>query len=94
MLGALLELDISYEMASGGGSRAFGGGFGTPMNVTPMDVAPMNVGSIGGGMGSTLVRIDCKDALEVLPTMPWAAQIQKLGLSGTDAEGTMGTFFF
>ena len=39
-------------------------------------------------------KIDCKNALEVLPTMPWAAQIQKLGLSGTDAEGTMGTFFF
>ena len=39
-------------------------------------------------------NIDCKNALEVLPTMPWAAQIQKLGLHGTDAEGTMGTFFF
>ena len=39
-------------------------------------------------------KIDCKNALEVLPTMPWAAQIQKLDLSGTDAEGTMGTFFF
>ena len=39
-------------------------------------------------------KIDRKNALEVLPTMPWAAQIQKLGLSGTDAEGTMGTFFF
>merc|ERR1712070_58792 len=32
-------------------------------------------------------KIDCKNALEVLPTMPWAAQIQKLRLSGTDAEG-------
>ena len=39
-------------------------------------------------------EIDCKNALEVLPTMPWAAQIQKLRLSGTDAEGTVGTFFF
>ena len=39
-------------------------------------------------------NIDCKNALEVLPTMPWAAQIQKLDLSFTDAEGTMGTFFF
>ena len=39
-------------------------------------------------------KIDCKNALEVLPTMPWAAQIQKLGLSGTDVEGTTGTFFF
>ena len=39
-------------------------------------------------------KIDCKNALEVLPTMPWAAQIQTLGLSGTGAEGTMGTFFF
>ena len=39
-------------------------------------------------------KIDCKNALEVLPTMPWAAQIQKLDLSFTDAEGTMGTFFF
>ena len=39
-------------------------------------------------------KIDCKNALEVLPTMPWAAQIQKLQLFGTDAEGTMGTFFF
>merc|ERR1712070_855525 len=32
-------------------------------------------------------KIDCKNALEVLPTMPWAAQIQKLALSFTDAEG-------
>ena len=45
--------------------------------------------SIGG-----CKKIDCKKALEVLPTMPWAAQIQKLRLSGTDVEGTMGTFFF
>ena len=33
-------------------------------------------------------KIDCKKALEVLPTMPWAAQIQKLVLSETDVEGT------
>ena len=33
-------------------------------------------------------NIDCKNALEVLPTMPWAGQIQKLDLSYTDAEGT------
>ena len=33
-------------------------------------------------------RVDCKNALEVLPTMPWAGQIQKLDLSETDAEGT------
>ena len=33
-------------------------------------------------------KIDCKNALEVLPTMPWAGQIQKLDLSLTDAEGT------
>ena len=39
-------------------------------------------------------KIDCKNALEVLPTMPWAAQIQKLRLSGTDVNGTTGTFFF
>ena len=39
-------------------------------------------------------NIDCKNALEVLPTMPWAAQIQKLNLESTDVEGTMGTFFF
>jgi len=39
-------------------------------------------------------KIDCKNALEVLPTMPWATQIQKLHLSFTDAEGTVGTFFF
>ena len=41
-------------------------------------------------------KIDCKNALEVLPTMPWAAQIQKLQLDGQgfNAEGTMGTFFF
>ena len=45
--------------------------------------------NIGGGK-----KIDCKNALEVLPTMPWAAQIQKLDLSDTDAEGTTGTFFF
>ena len=32
--------------------------------------------------------VDCKKALEVLPTMPWAAQIQKLDLGGTNAEGT------
>ena len=39
-------------------------------------------------------KIDCKNALEVLPTMPWTAQIQKLKLTNTDAEGMMGTFFF
>ena len=39
-------------------------------------------------------KIDCKNALEVLPTMPWAAQIQTLRLSGTDVKGTMRTFFF
>ena len=39
-------------------------------------------------------KIDCKNALEVLPTMPWAAQIQKLDLSYTDVEGTIGIFFF
>ena len=39
--------------------------------------------SIGG-----CKKIDCKNALEVLPTMPWAGQIQKLDLSDTDAEGT------
>ena len=39
-------------------------------------------------------KIDCKNALEVLPTMPWAAQIQKLILWGTDVEGTARTFFF
>ena len=39
--------------------------------------------SIGGCRG-----VDCKKALEVLPTMPWAAQIQKLDLSHTDVEGT------
>ena len=33
-------------------------------------------------------KIDCKKALEVLPTMPWAATIQKLDLGGTNAEGT------
>ena len=33
-------------------------------------------------------KIDCKKALEVLPTMPWAAQIKTLGLSQTDIEGT------
>ena len=31
---------------------------------------------------------DNKNALELLPTMPWAGQIQKLNLSRTDAEGT------
>ena len=39
--------------------------------------------SIGG-----CKKIDCKKALEVLPTMPWAATIQKLDLGGTNAEGT------
>ena len=33
-------------------------------------------------------KIDCKKALEVLPTMPWAAQIRKLDLSVTGVEGT------
>ena len=33
-------------------------------------------------------KIDCKKALEVLPTMPWAATIQKLDLGGANAEGT------
>ena len=33
-------------------------------------------------------QIDCKNALEVLPTMPWAGQIQKLNFSYTNAEGT------
>ena len=31
-------------------------------------------------------KIDCKDALEVLPTMPWAGQIQKLDLSNSNIE--------
>ena len=40
--------------------------------------------SIGG-----CKKIDFKKALaKVLPTMPWAAQIQKLDLGGTDVEGT------
>ena len=33
-------------------------------------------------------KIDCKNALKMLPTMPWAGQIQKLVLGDTDAEGT------
>ena len=32
-------------------------------------------------------KIDCKNALEALPTMPWAGQIRKLALSYTDAAG-------
>jgi hypothetical protein len=32
-------------------------------------------------------KINCKYALELLPTMPWAATIQKLNLAGTNAEG-------
>ena len=32
-------------------------------------------------------KITCKDALAVLPTMPWAGQIQTLNLGYTDAEG-------
>ena len=32
-------------------------------------------------------KIDCKNALEVLPTMPWAGQIQKLNVIATNAEG-------
>ena len=32
-------------------------------------------------------KIDCKNALEVLPTMPWAGQIQTLNLGYTDADG-------
>ena len=38
-----------------------------------------------GGYGC---KIDCKNALEVLPTMPWAGQIQKLDFNHTNAEGT------
>ena len=45
--------------------------------------------SIGG-----CKKIDCKNALEVLPTMPWAGQIQKLNLSATDAEGTKNVHKF
>ena len=44
--------------------------------------------SIGG------CKIDCKNALEALPTMPWAGQIQKLDLSNTDAEGTENIRYF
>ena len=39
-------------------------------------------------------RIDCKNALEVLPTMPWAGQIQELDLSYTNAEGTKNIRYF
>ena len=46
----------------------------------------LNIGSCRG--------IDCKNALEVLPTMPWAGQIQKLNLSYTDAEGTKNIRYF
>ena len=38
-------------------------------------------------------NIDCKKALEVLPTMPWAATIQKLDLVGTNAEGMTKRIF-
>ena len=34
-------------------------------------------------------KIDCMNALELLPTMPWAATIQKLNLAGTNAEGSI-----
>ena len=39
-------------------------------------------------------KIDCKNALEVLPTMPWAGQIQKLNLGNTNAEGTKNIRYF
>merc|ERR1711998_428947 len=67
-------------------------------DITSIDLS--NISSLEGkfedfkGLGALLEldigfckKIDCKNALEVLPTMPWAAQIQKLALPGTDAEG-------
>ena len=39
-------------------------------------------------------KIDCKNALELLPTMPWAGQIQKLNLGNTNAEGTKNIRYF
>mmetsp|Transcript_58783 Transcript_58783/g.115377 ORF Transcript_58783/g.115377 Transcript_58783/m.115377 type:complete len:138 (+) Transcript_58783:323-736(+) len=32
-------------------------------------------------------RVDCKRVLELLPSMPWAAQLKKLGLAYTNTEG-------
>ena len=36
-------------------------------------------------VGST--KVDCKRVLELLPSMPWAAQLERLGLASTNAEG-------
>ena len=34
-------------------------------------------------------NIDCGDALELMPTLPWVAKIQKLNLGGTNTRGAM-----
>ena len=34
-------------------------------------------------------NIDCTDALELLPTLPWVAKMQKLKLAGTNVRGVM-----
>ena len=37
-------------------------------------------------------EIDCSRAFELLPTMPWAAQIQKLSFRGTNVQGDIEVF--
>ena len=32
-------------------------------------------------------HVDCTRALEVLPSMPWVAQLEVLGLAGTNVQG-------
>ena len=32
-------------------------------------------------------QIDCSHVLEILPSMPWASQLEYLNLSGTNTEG-------
>ena len=35
-------------------------------------------------------KVNCERALELLPRMPWAAQLQELGLASTNAVGKEG----
>ena len=43
-------------------------------------------------IGST--KVNCKRVLELLPSMLWAAELEKLGLASTNAEGKRLAPFF
>ena len=99
MLGALLELDIGYcEKIDCKNALEVLPTMPWAATIQKLDLGCSNAEgkfedfkalgallelSIGGCR-----NIDCKKAIEVLPTMPWAAQIQKLDLTFTDVEGT------